>query len=199
MTDVELTMTSRSRMLAAGKSLFAQLGYEQTSTASIAREAATSESQLVRYFGGKAGLLEAIFNESWVPLNAHLANYASPDLDAKTAVHGILSTVIESFGRDPDLAFLFLFEGRRVRNNRSEILLSKGFMQFFEFICRTLQRGQNEGSIRQDLNVTALASAIMGAAEGMIRERLVAQRAQKPNPFTDDEIKQVFETLLQAL
>lgn len=186
-------------MLAAGKSLFAQQGYEQTSTASIAREAATSESQLVRYFGGKAGLLEAIFNESWVPLNAKLASFASPEIDAKAAVHGVLATVIESFGRDHDLAFLFLFEGRRVRSNRSEILLSKGFMQFYDFLCRLLHRGQSEGTIRKELNVSAVASALMGAAEGMIRDRLVAERANKPNPFTDDEIKAVFDTLLKSV
>lgn len=199
MPDADLTMTSRARMIAAGKSLFAQLGYEQTSTASIAREAATSESQLVRYFGGKAGLLEAIFNESWAPLNARMAQYASPEINAKAAVHGVLSTVIESFGRDHDLAFLLLFEGRRVRNNRSEILLSKGFVQFFEFICRMLQRGQNDGSIRSDLNATALASALIGAAEGMIRDRLVAERANKPNPFSDDDIRGVFDALLGSL
>jgi AcrR family transcriptional regulator len=199
MTELDQTMTSRNRMLAAGKSLFAQNGYEQTSTASIAREAATSESQLVRYFGGKAGLLEAIFNESWVPLNTKFAAFAAPDRDAKTAVHSVLSTVIEGFGRDHDLAFLFLFEGRRVRSNRSDILLSKGFTQFYEFICRLLQRGQADGTIRKDLNVTALASALMGASEGMIRDRLVAERSGKPNPFTDEEIKLVFDTLLTAV
>lgn len=199
MTDLDQTMTSRNRMLTAGKSLFAQHGYEQTSTASIAREAATSESQLVRYFGGKAGLLEAIFNESWVPLNAQFASLAAPDRNAKTAVHSVLSTVIEGFGRDHDLAFLFLFEGRRVRSNRPDILLSKGFTQFYEFLCHLLQRGQGDGTIRKDLNVTALASALMGASEGMIRDRLVAERSGKPNPFTDAEIKLVFDTLLMAV
>src|SRR5262249_320630 len=63
--DPDSTSTSRSRLLAAGKELFARHGYEQASTAAIARLAGTSESQLVRYFDGKAGLLQAIFNESW--------------------------------------------------------------------------------------------------------------------------------------
>ena len=47
--DPDSTHTSRSRLLAAGKTLFARHGYEQASTAAIAREAGTSESQLVRY------------------------------------------------------------------------------------------------------------------------------------------------------
>ena len=66
----ESEKTSRDRLLSAGKTLFGRLGYEQTSTAAIAREAGTSESQLVRYFGGKSGLLEAIFNQAWEGLTS---------------------------------------------------------------------------------------------------------------------------------
>src|SRR5436190_15910997 len=35
------------------------------------REAGSSESQLMRYFGGKAGLLDTIFNESWAACRIH--------------------------------------------------------------------------------------------------------------------------------
>ncbi|TLZ28289.1 MAG: helix-turn-helix transcriptional regulator, partial [Gammaproteobacteria bacterium] len=61
--------SSRERLLSTAKRLMAEAGYERVSTAAIAREAGTSESQLVRNFGSKAGLLETIFDESWAPLN----------------------------------------------------------------------------------------------------------------------------------
>src|ERR1700694_1224912 len=105
----------RPRLLAAGKTLFARHGYEQASTAAIAREAGTSESQLVRYFDGKAGLLEAIFNESWRPLNEEVQKRIANSPDARDAVLGVLSAVTKAFGQDHELGFLFLFEGRRVR------------------------------------------------------------------------------------
>src|SRR5437016_10983473 len=69
--DADSTQTSRMRLLEAGKSLFARYGFEQTSTAMIAKEAGTSESPLVRYYKTKAGLLESIFNDSWARLNGH--------------------------------------------------------------------------------------------------------------------------------
>src|SRR5438105_3886105 len=119
--NLEDTHTSRSRILAAGKSLFAKLGFENVSTASIAREAMTSESQLVRYFTGKAGLLEAIFNEGWVPLNDQLQIKVGDAANAREAILSILSTIMGAFSQDHDLAFLFLFEGRRVRANTREI------------------------------------------------------------------------------
>ena len=79
------------RLLNAGKSLFAKNGYENTSTAAIAREAGSSESQLIRYFGGKAGLLEAIFNDSWTSLNAVVDDYIADTKHGREAILRLLS------------------------------------------------------------------------------------------------------------
>src|SRR6266849_5389308 len=107
----ESEKTSRDRLLSAGKTLFGRLGYEQTSTATIAREAGTSESQLVRYFGGKSGLLEAIFNEAWGGLNDAVRERIAGAEHSRDAVVAVLGLVIETFGRDHDVASIFLFEG----------------------------------------------------------------------------------------
>src|SRR6059058_4311195 len=137
--DGDNTQSSRMRLLAAGKGLFSRLGYEQTSTAAIAREAGTSESQLVRYFAGKAGLLEAIFNESWGALNDSIRNNAAAAEHGREAILRILSHVVEAFGRDHETAFLFLFEGRRIRGN--EVTLSKGFLDFYAVVHQLIRRG----------------------------------------------------------
>src|SRR5688572_7518797 len=50
--------SSHDRILAAAKHLFATRGYESSSTVAIARAAGTSESQLMKHFGSKEGLLE---------------------------------------------------------------------------------------------------------------------------------------------
>src|SRR5438105_2131826 len=170
--DGDNTQTSRMRLLSAGKSLFSRLGYEGTSTATIAREAGTSESQLVRYFGGKSGLLEAIFNEAWRGLNDVVARTIAESEHGREAILGVFSLMIDAFGQDPEVASIFMLEGRRVRG--SEVALSKGFQQFVDLVCRLIQRGQSDGSFRTDVSDAILASAMMGAAEGMIRDRLIA-------------------------
>src|ERR1700751_2916135 len=58
-SDKAVSTSSRERILVAAKRLFARNGYENTSTVAIAREAGTSESQLVKHFGSKQGLLVA--------------------------------------------------------------------------------------------------------------------------------------------
>ncbi|MDP9359878.1 MAG: hypothetical protein M3P29_00345 [Acidobacteriota bacterium] len=45
----------------------------------------------------------------------------------------------------------------------------------------------------------AIAAALLGATEAMIRDRLVAQRAGKPSSYTDQEISAIFIALLIGL
>ncbi len=191
------THSSRERLLIAAKHLFSRFGYEQTSTAAIAREAGTSESQLVRYFGSKSGLLEAIFNESWSMLNDAIRTHIAESEHGRDAIRRILGFVTEAFGRDHEVAFLFLFEGRRLRGQ--EITFSQGFRSFYELIHDLIRRGQADGSFRIDANEAVLASAMLGCAEGMIRERLIAERTGQANPFDDEMLQRVFAAMLEGL
>lgn len=192
------TQTSRTRLLNAGKMLFARNGYEQTSTAAIAREAGSSESQLIRYFGGKAGLLEAIFNDAWVRLNQDVGPFIEGSAHGRAAIVRMLTLMIQAFQQDQDIAFLFLFEGRRMRGHAPEVLVSKGYAQFHEAFLAQLERGRNDGSFRTDIDPQVLASAILGSAEGMVRDRILADRARRDHPFADDELVRTFEAVVNG-
>ena len=196
--DTESTQTARTRLLSAGKTLFARLGYEQTSTAAIAREALTSESQLVRHFEGKAGLLAAIFDDSWRPLNEAIQIVVGDASSAREAVLAVLSTVVDAFGKDHELAFILLFEGRRVRGG-TEVTLSRGFLEFMELLQRLVRRGQRDGTFPPSYAPAAVAAALVGAAEGMIRERVIAERAGRPAPYSEAEMRDVFTAMLAGL
>ena len=192
-------VSSRGRLLSTAKRLMAEAGYERVSTAAIAREAGTSESQLVRYFGGKAGLLETIFNESWAPLNPQIARLMAGAPTAHDAMITVLSSLIAAFERDPDLAKLFLFEGRRMRGDNAEILISQGFRDFAKLVLGLIERGQKDGSFSHALKPKAIMSALVGAAEGMVRDRLVATQQNQPSPFPGAQIRAVFSALVSGL
>src|SRR5437588_5335062 len=106
--------SSHDRILAAAKRLFAQRGYENTATVAIARLAGISESQLMKHFGSKEGLLEAIFDEGWTALASHvtdLENVASP----RDKLRMLLDLMLAGMERDAELKLLILLEGRRIR------------------------------------------------------------------------------------
>lgn len=197
--DHDSTQTSRMRLLGAGKTLFARLGYEQTSTAAIARESGSSESQLIRYFGGKAGLLEAIFNTAWEGLNEEVSKQVAEAVHGRDAILRLLGLMIEAFSRDHEIAFLFLFEGRRIRGQGHEIVLSSGFLKFYQLVLSLIARGQQDGSFRADVNPLVMGSAMLGAAEGMIRDRLIAERTGQANPFSETDLRATFESMVNGL
>lgn len=191
--------SAQARLLASGRRLFARLGYEQASTAAIAHEAGTSESQLVRHFGGKLGLLEAIFNDSWGPLNQRLGRIVGESVSAREAILNILAAMSKTLSEDQELAYLLLLEGRRIRGPGHEVRMSQGFLEFVDLLRRLIRRGQKDGTFPEDLDDAAAASALLGAAEGMIRDRILAERTGKPNPFSDRKISRVFAAMLQGL
>lgn len=193
------TQTSRTRLLNAGKMLFGKNGYENTSTAAIAREAGSSESQLIRYFGGKQGLLEAIFNDAWSGINDVVPAQLETAAHGREAINRLLLMMGQALSRDHDIAFLFLFEGRRPRGVTHDVVISKGFVKFIEVIDSLIRRGMDDGSIRSDLNPKVLCSAMLGCAEGMIRDRVLAERNNQPNPYDDDAVVRTFTAMVNGL
>ena len=189
---------SRERLLNAGKSLFARQGYENTSTSAVAQEAKTSESQLVRYFGGKAGLLEAIFDEAWGPMNARVHDLLADATTGRAAVAAVLSAVLAALDRDDDLAAVLLFEGRRIRGGDSEVRLSSGFLEFSDVVLRLVKRGQRDGSFAPGFDATALSATFIGAAEAMVRDRLLLKRAGSRKTFSDKQVQRIFDALLDG-
>jgi TetR/AcrR family transcriptional repressor of nem operon len=198
-TDPDVTQSSRARFIAAARELFLRHGYDGTSTAQIAREAGSAETQMIRLFGGKAGLLEAVFNESWKPLNEKLQALAATARTGREAILKVLSTMIAAFGSDPNLAFLMLLEERRVRGDGREVAISRGLIEFSDLVESLIVRGQHDGSLAPALDHGALRSALMGAAEAMIRDRAIARREGRSAAFSRASIRTVFEFMLGGI
>jgi AcrR family transcriptional regulator len=107
--------SSRNRILVTAKTLFASLGYDNTSTAVIARNAGTSESQLMKHFGGKAGLLETIFTEGWSKINTQLEDCFKSAADLSGKLSCVPTVVLNNLDQDLELKTLVLLEGHRMR------------------------------------------------------------------------------------
>ncbi len=190
--------SSRDRILNAAKVLFATQGYENTSTVAIARMAGTSESQLVKHFSNKEGLLEAIFDHAWYQMNrairSLMAGYPSPDLRLRALVEGILAAL----ERDPEVKFLMLFEGRRLRRAGQQVVLDHGFLEFVKIIDEILAQMSDQGRLQKGLSIEVVRSSLMGCVEGLLRDQLLAKRMDYPAKYNLKEIRAAFELILSA-
>ena len=189
--------SSRDRLLLSAKRLFALLGYEQTATSAIAREAGTSESQLMRYFGGKAGLLEALFDEAWRDLNARVKRVVETEADPRETILDVVQTITTVLARDPDLSALFMFEGRRMRGDEPRIRISPGFVTCSDVLRSLVRQAQASRELDRSLDAGAITSSILGAAESMMRDRLLA-RSGGGRAFAEREIRRTLDAMLSG-
>jgi AcrR family transcriptional regulator len=183
--------------LAAAKQLFASRGYENTSTVAIARMAGTSESQLMKHFGSKEGLLEAIFDQGWEAMGYALGAIQQPTPERKLL--GLLDVVLSALERDPELKELFLLEGRRVRKEGRLVLLSRSYQTFVKTVDSILLEMRAAGELPPDANPQAIRSGLMGMLEGMLRDQLIARRIDYPAAYSAEEIRKLFNNVLAAL
>jgi TetR/AcrR family fatty acid metabolism transcriptional regulator len=189
-------LSSHDRILRAAKRLFAQNGYENTSTVAIAREAGTSESQLMKHFGSKQGLLVAIFDRGWASMNERIKNinHGSP----ADRLLNVLKAISVELENDPELKVLSALESRRVRKDSTEVILTRGSHQYRELLDRILLDMQKEGQIRSDVNLDAVRAAIVGMAEGMWRDQVIAGRSEMRANYSFADMEKVLEILIGA-
>lgn len=191
-------LTSRQRIEQAAKHLFATRGYESTSTAAIARLAHTSESQLLKHFGSKEGLLEAILQDAWNSLNPALRLATDSVASVHEKFRILVEMVLNFLGKDEELRTLLLFEGRRIRHQGEAVVLVPGFLEFVSIVDGILGQLAEHGELAPDVSPQVLRSAIMGAIEGMLRDRMLAESIHYPAPFSTAEMRAIAFRLLAS-
>lgn len=190
---------SRTRLLLAGKKLFSESGYEATSTASIARLAGTSESQLIKHFSGKAGLLDTIFSEGWASVTAELQKHLPQELSARERIRRIPTLMFEVLKQDPELRQLMLLEGRRIRKEGRTMTVTDGFVGLVDLIDSTLEEMSSLGQLNTTIQRQSVTSAMVGLTESALRDQVLAERAGIPSVFSVEDVGKLLEALMSTV
>jgi len=190
--------SSHDRVRTAAKDLFAERGYEDSSTAEICRLAGTSQSQLVKHFNSKLGLLEAVFENAWEQINPAIRlavqKISSPTDKLKIVVDMVL-TFLE---RDRALRTLFLLEGRRIRGDGHMVVLTPGFVEFIHFLDGILEEMAAKGELSPDVHIQALRSGFMGAIEEVLRDQELARTSYFSAAYSETDSRVIFSIFLSA-
>lgn len=190
--------STHERFLRIGKTLFATRGYEHTSTSVIARQAGTSESQLMKHFGSKAGLLEAIFHEGWIHITEQARAAIENTISPAEKFQVLSACVLRNIELDPEMKLLMLLEGRRVRKEGHMVLLTEGFLAFVKLLDGVLQEMHAAGLLRPGVDPQAARSALMGMIEGMLRDRYLAGMSAFPAEYDLDQIRQILGLVMDS-
>jgi AcrR family transcriptional regulator len=188
--------SSRDRLIGVAKHLFSTSGYENTTTVAIAREARTSESQLVKHFGSKEGLLEAIFEDGWAKLRMQMASLqtiTSPRKQLKTLMH----MVTQVFTADTELRDLMLLEGRRIRREGKMIMLTRSYTEFVKLLDSLVQAAQAGKPMEYPPQL--IRSSLTSIFEGLMRDFVLHERYGYPAGYTVNDVEKFVSELVDRL
>lgn len=198
--DITLrTQAVRRKIITVAKHRFAQSGFEQVSLQDVAIGADVDCDDFFLHFHDKQSLLTAILDDAWKGLLPRLKTVVSTSITAHSAILGMLSLMTSALHNDDDLARLILLEGRVPKPDGGTLGFSRGYRRFMR-ICRELvQRGQQDGSFRPNLHPQAAASMLVGAFEGMLRDRMIEAQERSTTAYTGTYMMPAFDALLWSL
>ena len=191
-------LSSHDRLLLVARGLFASQGYESTTTSAIARSAGTSESQLIKHFGSKEGLLEAIFDQGWLRMGQGVRQILELPVSPLEKLRALIELMISSLEADGELRSLMLLEGRRIRKHGHMVVLTRGFTHVVGVIDGVLRDMRDAGQLRPELNLQAVRSALVGAFEGLLRDQLLAARVNYPATYDAAELRAAYAAALDG-
>lgn len=189
----------RERIVMAAKEMMSAVGYENTTTEAICRQAGVSEAQLTKYFGTKEALLEAIFEDGWAKLRMQLPvlqTVQSPRRQLKMLFH----LLIQLLSQDKQLRDLMLLEGRRIRRESRMVILTASYTELVSLVDSLIQadfRGARPGH-----QVQLVRSSLIGLFEGLLRDLVLHERFGFPAEFSlaevEDYVAEIVDRLLTS-
>ncbi len=130
----------RELILAAARELFADQGFDDTSTVQIADQAGVSEGILFHHFGSKRGLFAQLAEQ----YAREAAQATMPDNPDEVTEETIVRAAFDFSDREPRLYRLFWEEGAKLDgfgvSNTSDIIV--------DVIQQNLERGMADGLVR---------------------------------------------------
>jgi AcrR family transcriptional regulator len=155
----------RRQILQAAVHTFAAKGYHTCRVSDIATEAGVAYGLVYHYFGSKESLLEAIFEETWGAMLGTISSVGQLDDPAAEQVRKVTEIVLRTWKRDPDLVRVLVREVTRSAHLERE---SDEIERAFEALQRIVERGQEAGEFRRDLDPRLVATIWYGALEEVL-------------------------------
>lgn len=183
---------SRERLLAAARTLYATRGFEATTTAAIAHLARTSQSQLVKHFGDKQGMLAAILQLGWGELVRAVGLATERIQMPRERLYLAVDMMMSYLNREREFRAIVLREGRQLTRRAGGDPQS----EFLELIDETLQQMVFAGELPAHVNPHAVRVGLLGALAEMLHESDSVGASGAALPFSEEEVRQTIRTFL---
>jgi AcrR family transcriptional regulator len=177
--DVD-SATTRSRILAVARRLFACDGYEATTNRSIAAASGLSSSAIYHYFPSKAELYAAVFEEVF---DGVFAEFEKAIVDHHTLVDqyaAVLGACAVLNGEDPSLpAFVIGIASDAQRHPELEMLLRPLRRRNNVFFRRLVTEAHERGELDDDVDLRAVEDLLNAVISGLARLSAITRDSRR--------------------
>jgi AcrR family transcriptional regulator len=166
LTDRSIAQEEKRKLiLDAAVRVFARRGYHGSRVGDIAEEAGIAHGLLYHYFASKEQVLQAIFRENWGELIERFRAVEAADEPAPDKLAGIAKILLRTWRNDPDLVTVMVREVARSEHLQSQVLEVR---EAFAIVERVIERGQQDGSFRGDVDAKFAAWIVYGGLEEVL-------------------------------
>jgi TetR/AcrR family fatty acid metabolism transcriptional regulator len=154
----------RERILAAAVKVFATHGFYNSKVHDVAEVAGVADGTIYLYFKNKDDLLISAFEDRMERINRRLRDELAQITGALPRLHRCMELHLLLALEDRDLAEFITVELRQSSKFIKEYK-NKKFGEYLGILRNVILQGQQEGSLRADLDAGFAARAIFGAAD----------------------------------
>jgi len=168
-------MTKKDAIIEAATRLFATKGFNETSTAEVAKEAGVAQGTLFYHFKNKEGILLEAYHGIMQGYLGGLEKVLAEATTGLSAIEGILRFHFDYTETNSKRFLVVLrdFPFYFVHSNPSNQTAVRGRVQRTVAILReALERGRADGSIRE-VPVEQTAHMLRGLMHGLVRQKLL--------------------------
>jgi TetR/AcrR family transcriptional regulator, fatty acid metabolism regulator protein len=162
----------RRRILDAAVRAFARKGYHACRVGEIASEAGVAYGLVYHYFTSKDEILETIFRDTWTQMLTAIEAVEQEGVPASDQLRKVAAIVLRTWKRDPDLVRVLVREVTRSPHIQREV---DEIEQAYEALQRIVERGQQTGEFRDDLDARLAALIVYGALEQILTSLVMGQ------------------------
>jgi len=190
-----LSVTSRSDkrelLLGAAVRVFARKGYHTCRVGDIAEEAGVAHGLLYHYFGSKEEVLQTIFRDTWTLMLETIESVQEPGEPARESLRKVAAIVLRTWRNDPDLVRVLVREVTRSPQIQMEI---QEVEQAFAQLRGIIERGQESGEFRADLDPRFAATSFYGALEEILTGWVMGQL-----PDDEEDVARAERTVVELV
>jgi len=155
----------RRLLLDAAVRVFARKGYHACRVADIAAEAGVAHGLLYHYFESKEEVLQTVFRETWSAFLEAVRSVEQAEASAREQLRKVTALVLRSWRDDPDLVRVLVREVARSPQVEREVEEIDEAQRAFQ---RIVERGQESGEFRRELDPRLTAAVVYGALEEIL-------------------------------